>query len=240
MSSKSQWGIGAGPLDLTSTERLFFTEHEWQTIEAMTSRIYPTDHDPGAKEAGVTFFIDRYLSGTDYVFAAADGSGFLKIEGRDAAAWEERIGELRVTYRNGIAELDALATDRCKKQFKDLSEDEQDYVLELLSHAPKPVTVVLGESDPVGSFLQAWNDDGLGFFDLVVLHTRQGMFSDPFYGGNRDRAGWNAVNFPGPPSLKSTNDLSYNLLEQGAYPEFTSWEDLIPHLRSGAGLNADQ
>ncbi|MBW2243060.1 MAG: gluconate 2-dehydrogenase subunit 3 family protein, partial [Deltaproteobacteria bacterium] len=34
---------------------------EWKTLEAITARILPTDHQPGAKEAGCTNFIDKAL-----------------------------------------------------------------------------------------------------------------------------------------------------------------------------------
>ena len=89
--------------------RLFFTQHEWDTIEAVTARIMPTDHDPGAKEARVVVFIDRYVSGIDYIFAAADGSGFLKLTGRAADAWRGRQFKMQALYRQGVRELDTLA-----------------------------------------------------------------------------------------------------------------------------------
>ena len=33
------------------------------------------------------------------------------------------------------------------------------------------------------------------------MHTRQGFYADPIYGGNRDRVGWQVIGFPGPASL---------------------------------------
>ena len=36
---------------------------------------------------------------------------------------------------------------------------------------------------------------------LLVLHTRQGFYSDPIYGGNKERIGWRVIGFPGPASL---------------------------------------
>ena len=33
------------------------------------------------------------------------------------------------------------------------------------------------------------------------MHTRQGFYADPIYGGNRDRVGWRVIGFPGPASL---------------------------------------
>ncbi len=35
------------------------------------------------------------------------------------------------------------------------------------------------------------------FFSLLLEHTRQGMFGDPVYGGNRDFVGWDLIGYPG-------------------------------------------
>src|SRR5229473_6126458 len=40
----------------------FFTPEEAAEIEAITARIIPTDDTPGAREAGVVYFIDRGLA----------------------------------------------------------------------------------------------------------------------------------------------------------------------------------
>jgi gluconate 2-dehydrogenase gamma chain len=38
----------------------------------------------------------------------------------------------------------------------------------------------------------------MGFLDIARIHTMEGLFADPIYGGNRDFAGWRAVGYPGP------------------------------------------
>jgi gluconate 2-dehydrogenase gamma chain len=35
------------------------------------------------------------------------------------------------------------------------------------------------------------------FFGLLLANTMEGFFSDPIYGGNRDKIGWKLVGFPG-------------------------------------------
>ena len=35
------------------------------------------------------------------------------------------------------------------------------------------------------------------FFDLLLRNTEEGFFSDPMYGGNRDKVGWKLIGFPG-------------------------------------------
>lgn len=234
MTSQADWVIGAGPIDVGSTERKFFTEHEWETVLAAVDRIIPADElTPSAGQAGIALFIDRYLSpGLEYIYAAADGSGFLKIEEPRRQAWKERIEALQTLYRDGVKELDKIARERCGGQFKALKPEQQDYVLELISHAPKPKPFVLGELIAVGSFLQAFNDDGLAFFDALVLHTREGYYGDLVYGGNRDQAGWKSIGFPGPKSLKDTMTCEYSI--RHLYHDEWRWEDLIPQLREKA------
>ena len=249
MPSMSEWPVDGAPLDPNSDDRLFFSDHEWETIEAATARIMPTDHDPGAREAGVVRFIDRYLSGIGYIFAAADGSGFLQLSGKQADAWRARIASMQETYRQGVRRLDRLAREHYKEEFKRLSEDQQDSALEMLSGASKPARLQVGPTDareralavaepipgdglePVGyGTVQIWMfDEGLDFFGALTAHTRQGFYSDPVYGGNAGQVGWKVIGFPGPRSLKETMDGTYSVRE--FYVQDYDWETLIPHLK---------
>ena len=52
----------------------------------------------------------------------------------------------------------------------------------------------------------------LDFFGLLCLHTRQGFYADPIYGGNRDRVGWGVIGFPGPASLAEVHSGTYSTL----------------------------
>jgi gluconate 2-dehydrogenase gamma chain len=228
MTTKADWPVVGSPVDPDDESRLFFDDHQWETIEAATARIIPTDHDPGAREARCVRFIDRYLSGIGYIYAAADGSGFLELSGRLADAWRARIGDMQRTYRQGIRELDAIA-EQFGGPFKSLSDADQDHVLELMSGQPKPEAVSLGRDVGVKTFLQGLFDEGLGFFDALCLHTRQGFYSDPAYGGNRGHVGWEVVGFPGPKSLKETNDLTYSVREYFVLDY--DWKELVPRLR---------
>ncbi|MDQ3900924.1 MAG: gluconate 2-dehydrogenase subunit 3 family protein, partial [Actinomycetota bacterium] len=101
MSSESEWPS----LNIAARQPgapLFFSSEEWQVVEAATARIIPTDRDPGAKEACVTRFLDRFLSGTDYIYANARGDGFLQLQGKKAEAWRARIEHRQKVYREGI------------------------------------------------------------------------------------------------------------------------------------------
>jgi gluconate 2-dehydrogenase gamma chain len=35
------------------------------------------------------------------------------------------------------------------------------------------------------------------YFAMLWTHTHEGFFADPLYGGNRDKAGWKLIGFPG-------------------------------------------
>ncbi len=173
----------------------FFDAHGRATIEAAMARIIPSDDGlPGAGEAGCIDFVERYLSGLDYIFAKPDGSGFEILQGRSADAWRQRIEIMRGKYADGIRELDARALARFDAAFKDLSPADQDEILHALeagaAHAPTTLTVSDGLAGPLGepALQQTSTETDLDFFPLLVAHTRQGFYADPIYGGNRDRS----------------------------------------------------
>jgi len=221
MTSKRDWEIV--PDAAGEDQRLFFDAGEWQLLEAATARIIPTDQDPGAREANVVRFIDRYLSGTGYIYASADGSGFLRMEGKEAEAWQTRVTALQQRYREGLRSLEQLSRDMFQMGFTELEPDRQDQVLEALSGWPKPERLdirpmVEGEGNRPGSggappSNQPIPDDELEFFPMLVLHTRQGFYSDPVYGGNRDHVGWEVIGFPGPRSLSLTQNGQFSTVE---------------------------
>jgi gluconate 2-dehydrogenase gamma chain len=170
-------------------ERVFDVEQRL-TLEAAVDRVIPPDADPGAREAGVADFIEGYLSGIATVYARP-GGGFHELAGPRAEAWRRRIQTLRATYLQGLRELDARARSRFGMSFHELSPDRQDHVLASLEEelpSEQSATVVMQ--------LPTW-EEGLSFFRLLVLHTRQGFYGDPVYGGNRDGVGWRVVGFPG-------------------------------------------
>src|SRR4051812_14959414 len=87
----------------------FFTAEQRATVAAAMARIIPTDDTPGAREAGTIDFLDRYLSGIEYIFARPDGSGFETLEGKQAGAWQQRVEAMREKYLTGLAELDRVS-----------------------------------------------------------------------------------------------------------------------------------
>ncbi len=204
----------------------FFDAHQRATIEAAMSRIIPSDDGPGASEAGCIDFLDRYLSGIGFIFAKPDGSGFEVLEGKSADAWMSRIEIMRTRYADGIRGLDNRAREKSGTDFAGLSQEIQDQILRELegetagepsAAAPTHSLTAQGSSEP--ALQQTSTEVDLSFFPLLVTHTRQGFYADPIYGGNRDRAGWDFIGFPGPASLKEVYEGRYTTLQYFAEGE---------------------
>ena len=91
------------------------------------------------------------------------------------------LASSRQAYTAGLASLDRYARSSRGKSFLDLSNTDRDSVL---------IDVETGAATGfAGSSAQ--------FFALVLNHTRQGMFGDPYYGGNANFAGWDLLGYPG-------------------------------------------
>ena len=44
------------------------------------------------------------------------------------------------------------------------------------------------------------------FFALVLNHTHQGTFGDPYYGGNANFVGWDLIGYPGVRTMVTAAD----------------------------------
>lgn len=166
---------------------LFFTAHQAAVVEAATARIAPGPRDdpaeaghPGAREAGVTGYIDAMLAALqdDEVFAGGPWSNrhtsgpnlmarFAPLDPVARIAWRKRLTGWQDQYRRGIKDLDKLAGGDFTKKTR----ARQDKIL-----AAQPVSE---------------------FTSLLFGHTIEGLYASPEYGGNRGLAGWKEIGFPG-------------------------------------------
>ncbi len=198
--------------------RLFFNERQWETVEAAMARIIPTDEHPGAKEAGTVQFVDQYLSGIDLVWAKPDGSGFEELSGRTAEAWLHRIEILREKYVEGVEDLNRRSQTRFGADLARLTAEQQDQILADMERPHQKeeleeAQVATGYGAPPEPAMQQTSTEiELDFFPLLALHTRQGFYSDPIYGGNKNRVGWRLIGFEGPESLAETHAGRYTTL----------------------------
>jgi len=167
----------------------FFTPDEATEVDAITARIIPSDETPGAREAGVVYFIDRGLA----TFAVDD----------------------QKTYREGLPLLQARVRELFPdvEKFSRATPEQQDHVLQSLDEQAGPQSRRSRPSGASSSFFQAvrvhtivgflidpdsaGNRDGVGW--KVIGRDREHMFQPPFGYYDKDYAGWQ----PNPPQEKA-------------------------------------
>ncbi|HZV79471.1 MAG TPA: gluconate 2-dehydrogenase subunit 3 family protein [Candidatus Binatus sp.] len=158
----------------------FLTPPEQAFIEAACDRIIPADPPgPAASAAGVPYYIDGQLAG-----AWGNGARMYR-QGPWQAGTPQQGYQLALTpaqlYRTAMRAVDAHCTKKYNGNFSGLTSAQQDEVL----HGLEQGTIDL---DTVPSAT---------FFALLLENTIEGYFADPLYGGNRDKAGWKMIGFPG-------------------------------------------
>jgi gluconate 2-dehydrogenase gamma chain len=100
------------------------------------------------------------------------------------------LASSRAAYTSGLAALDRYATASRGKPFLQLTPTDQDSVLLDCETG--------GATGFPGSSAQ--------FFGMVIGHTRQGMFGDPYYGGNANFVGWDLLGYPGVRTMVTAAD----------------------------------
>ena len=159
----------------------YFRAAEWEFLVAAVSRLIPTEgQGPGAIEAGVPEFVDRQME-----LPYGHGSYFY-LQGPFRPESPATLGyQLRYTpreiYRGGIEDANTVCRKAHGREFARLDLSSQD------------------------QFLASMEEGGLEFpaipaavlFAQLLENTREGYFSDPMYGGNRNMVAWNWIGFPG-------------------------------------------
>jgi len=203
----------------------FFNIHEAQTVDALVSRIMPgTTDDPGAHEAGVVFYIDGQLGGTNLGYtlktytqgpfpvvteqpvsveaaSSRDIYDYVSLPADQISRYGfQSVMSPQEIYRAGIGYVDNYSQSKFNKDFIDLSADQQDQVLTDME-AGEP-------SGFEGPSAQA-------FFTQLRNQTIEGMFSDPMYGGNRDMVGWALIGYPGAQRNYTPDDIKNSDFTRG-------------------------
>ncbi len=175
---------------------------EQSLLEKIVETIIPTDADPGAKEAGVIYFIDRALAGDygqsanmfmDGPFVPPGQTGPIAVgtQTYSAGSPKVRVGagtnyqyplNLREFWRVGLIALQAYANSAYGGNFETLSSANQ---LQLLQD--------LWDNKPT-SFSNILPSD---FAYELVFMTWAGFLMDPIYGGNQNMVGWTYTGFNG-------------------------------------------
>jgi len=177
-----QEGTADAPPGATGTDFVFFTADERAFIEAVVARVIPNDSvGPGALEANVPFFIDRQLAG-----AFGQGQHYYLggpwPKGTPEQGYQSRFSPAEL-YRAAIPAIERyVAATFSGAAFGQLATADQDKVLKGLES---------------GSVNLDGGVDSKTFFAMLLQNTKEGYFSDPIYGGNKDMAAWKMIGFPG-------------------------------------------
>ena len=104
------------------------------------------------------------------------------------------LASSRDAYRSGLAAFDRYCRMSRGKPFAELTPIEQDSVL---------IDVETGAATGSGA---GFAGSSAQFFALMLNHTRQGTFGDPYYGGNANFVGWDLLGYPGVRTAVSAAD----------------------------------
>jgi gluconate 2-dehydrogenase gamma chain len=177
-----QEGTADAPPGASGSGYVFFAAAEAAFIEAAVGRLIPNDAvGPGAVEAGVPFFLDRQLAGP---FGRGDHYylGGPWPTGTPEQGYQSRFNPAQL-YRAAIAAIDQYVSATLNAAaFSKLAADDQDQALKGLES---------------GDIKLDGGVDSKSFFAMLLQNTKEGYFSDPIYGGNKDMAAWKMIGFPG-------------------------------------------
>ena len=177
-----QEGTADVPPGALGSGYVFFTPAEGEFIEAAVSRLIPNDPvGPGAVEANVPFFLDRQLAGK---FGRGDhyylGGPWPK--GTPEQGYQTRFSPAQL-YRAAISAVDQyVGANLGAATFAKLAAADQDKLLKAMEN---------------GDVKLDGGVDAKSFFAMFLQNTKEGYFSDPIYGGNKDMAAWKMIGFPG-------------------------------------------
>ena len=187
---------GASPVaapDAGSPGYAFLNLEEAAFVEALVDHMVPADDlTPKGTDIGINIYIDRALAG-------GWGKGErLYMQGPWKRGVPSQGYQLPLTpaqlYRAGIAATNAHCRKTYGKPFDRLDDKQREEVL-------------VGLSSGKINF-----DSGLParvFWTTVYQTVMEGMFSDPIYGGNRNKAGWRLIGFPGAIAVHRENVEKY-------------------------------
>ena len=162
-------------LALTPTEHAF--------VVAAVDTLIPADElSPSGSACGVDVFIDRQLA------SAWGGGAKMYRSGPFHKGKPEQGYQLALTPREfvaaGIAATNEWTRKTYGKDFDRLSADDRVGALKAME---------AGKAEFHGFAARA-------FFNQLLSIAMQGFFSDPVYGGNRDKVSWKMLGFPGLPA----------------------------------------
>jgi hypothetical protein len=126
-------------------------------------------------------FIDRLIPSDELGPGAVESGAQIYI---DRALAGPNASE-KDTFVQGLESVDAYARRVHGAPLAELSAEKRDQVLNEMIENP--------------------------FFMRARILTLEGMFSDPYYGGNKNFAGWDLIRYPGPRPAVAAEDQALNI-----------------------------
>jgi gluconate 2-dehydrogenase gamma chain len=177
----------------------FLTPWEYRYVTALAETIWPSDDlGPGARSAGVGYYIDGQLSGfwgQGHRFYL-NGPFFTPAD--TGHGWQVPLTPAEI-YRTFLPGFDEYVRGAYGASYLDLAPDKQVLAMEELRLGTAVV--------PLGGSTVFSSSD---FFSLFRQNVLEGMFADPAYGGNREMVGWKWIGFPGDPMRRG--DIYYQYI----------------------------
>jgi gluconate 2-dehydrogenase gamma chain len=154
-------------------------------IAALTSAAQPASALSDLQLRLLAAFVDRLIP-KDELGPSASESGVPEYINR--ALGDYLAGE-KTAFVEGLEATDAFARRSEDRAFVDLTPDKQDALLTLMDNGSA-----------------AGFPNARAFFNRARRLTMEGMFGDPYYGGNKNFAGWDLIRYPGPRLATSQED----------------------------------
>ena len=180
-------------VELPVAAYVFFTPAEATFIEALVDHMVPADQlTPSGSELGINIFIDRALAGS----WGKGGRMYMQgpwQEGTPSQGYQSPLMPSQL-YRAGIASTNQACNKQYGKSFELLDPSQKDELLKAL------------ESGKIVF------EDGLQsktFFEIAYQSVVEGLFADPIYGGNANKAAWKMIGFPGVIETNTRNIVEY-------------------------------
>jgi gluconate 2-dehydrogenase gamma chain len=170
----------------------FLTAPEAAFIEAFVDVIVPPDElTPSGTDLGLATFIDRQLAGAWGKGDRLYRQGPWK-EGSPGQGYQLPLTPAEF-FRAGIDAVNRHCKEANGKEFDRLAAAERQKVLEGLDKGTITLDKISAKQ----------------FFDTAYQATMEGMFADPIYGGNRNKAAWKMVGYPGVIAIHAANITTY-------------------------------
>jgi gluconate 2-dehydrogenase gamma chain len=176
-----------------------FAAEDVGTIDAIVARLIPTDaNGPGATEARVARYIDRALAGELSVF--------------------------RDVYAAGLAQVESYSQANYGAAFTALTPQQQDDVLRAMERANQPQSPSGSDNREGTAPRIPFPSSAAAFFETIREHTLQGMFGDPYHGGNAKFIGWDLLGFSGIKLFYSSREQQLDVTIRPAHRSTTSYD----------------